>query len=268
MVKPRDSHGENVLAELAPWLRERGRETVALRLPHEQEKVPPVDMILILGGDGTLLSVARLVEGTDIPILGINLGSLGFLTEVTLNELYTVLEDVLEHKYTVDHRLMLKSTVRRETQLHPQTAALNDVVIKCGTHPKMIRLDIFVNKQFVTHLQGDGLIIASPTGSTAYSLSSGGPIIHPSVNAILLTPISPHMLSNRPIVISDNKKVEVVIQTEGKNPAVTFDGQVSFPLQKGDVVEVTKSEKCLKLITSPKRDYYQILREKLKWGEG
>jgi NAD+ kinase len=268
VVKAHSPRGQKVLSELVPWLKERGKEVVQIHSPERCENVPPIDMIIVLGGDGTLLSAARLVEGTEIPILGVNLGSLGFLTEVTLNELYPVLEDVLNEKFAVHERLMLKSTVHRGSQRFPQPAALNDVVINSGTLPKMIRMEIYVNGQFVTHLRADGLIIASPTGSTAYSLSSGGPIAHPSVDAILLTPISPHMLTNRPIVISSREKVEVLIQTEEPGPMVTYDGQVAFPLQKGDVIEVTESEKRLKLIVSPQRNYYQILREKLKWGEG
>jgi NAD+ kinase len=268
VVKAKHPRGEQVSTELPRWLEKRGLDVIRIESPERQETAPVVDMVLVLGGDGTLLSVARLVEGTDIPILGVNLGSLGFLTEVPLEELYPVLEDVLEEKFVVDHRLMLKSTVHRGSRSFPQPAALNDVVINSGTLPKMIRMEIFANRQFVTHLRADGLIISSPTGSTAYSLSAGGPIIHPSVDAILLTPISPHMLTNRPIVISAREKVEVAIRTEERGPSVTSDGQIVFPLQKDDIVEVSLSEKRLRLIVSPKRNYYQILREKLKWGEG
>lgn len=268
VVKPENRQGEKVLEDLLRWLKEKGRQASRIRSPEKQKTLPPVDVIIVLGGDGTLLSAARLVEGTDIPILGVNLGNMGFLTEVTLDELYPVLNDVLNQKFKIDDRLVLRSAVRRASKVYSQPAALNDVVINNGTLPKMIRMEIYANGQFVTHLRSDGLIVSSPTGSTAYSLSAGGPILHPSLNAIILTPISPHMLTNRPIVISDREKVEVVMQTSESGPTVTSDGQVSFPLRKGDVVEITESEKRLKLIISPQRNYYQILREKLKWGEG
>ena len=268
VAKPGHERGAKILEELCHWLKERGCEIARIQSPGSQRAVPPVDMIIVLGGDGTLLSAARLIEGRDIPILGVNLGSLGILTEVTLDELYPVLENILDQKFKVDVRLVLRSVVRRGSTLHPQPVALNDVVINNGTLPKMVRMEIYSSGQFVTHLRADGLIISSPTGSTAYSLSAGGPILHPSVNAIILTPISPHTLTNRPIVIPDHEKVEVIIQSSESGPAVTSDGQVSFPLQKGDLVEVTGSETRLKLIASPQRNYFQILREKLRWGEG
>jgi len=268
VAKADHERGDKILEQLPNWLKERGCEVVRIHSPEKQRTLPALEMIIVLGGDGTLLSAARLIEGRDIPILGVNLGSLGFLTEVTLDELYPVLENVLDQKFRVDERLVLRSAVRRGSTLHPQPVALNDVVINSGTLPRMVRMEIYASGQFVTHLRADGLIISSPTGSTAYSLSAGGPILHPSVNAIILTPISPHTLTNRPIVIPDREKVEVIIQTSESGPAVTSDGQVSFPLQKGDLVEVTGSETRLKLITSPQRNYFQILREKLKWGEG
>ncbi len=266
-----------VLDGLLPWLDEQGKEVVldsetagiiGRKSPHKKSAVPSlVDMIIVLGGDGTLLSVARLVEGRDVPILGVNLGGLGFLTEVTIEEMYPTLAKIFKNEFETDDRLMLKVQIHRQGENVVNYTAMNDVVISKGRLPRMIDLEIRINNEFVTSLRGDGVIVATPTGSTAYSMSAGGPIIEPSVEAVLLTPISPHTLSNRPLVIPNNARVEVVLKTIEEGATVTFDGQVAFTLCSQDVAEIWPAENKTRLIRSPRRNYYEVLRRKLKWGK-
>ena len=278
VAKPQTPAAKAVLEELLPYLSKQGKEALmdqdtavvaGLSSPYSKSKLPSlVDMIVVLGGDGTLLSVARLVEGKDVPLLGVNLGGLGFLTEVTLEELYPALEKIFKKEFVTDDRLLLKARILRRGKQILDSVALNDVVVSKGAIARMIRLEIHVDGQFVTSLRGDGLIVATPTGSTAYSLSAGGPILHPSVDAMILTPISPHTLTNRPIVIPNTVKIEVVLKTQEEGTLVTFDGQAGCPLQYDDVAEIRAAESKIKLIRSPDRNHYEVLRQKLKWGEG
>ena len=279
IAKPQNTHAvKKILDDLLPWLAQEGKEVIldsdtasitGRASPHQKSKVPSlVEMVIVLGGDGTLLSVARLVEGKGVPILGVNLGGLGFLTEVTVEELFSTLGKIFKNEFVTDDRLMLKAIVHRQGERVAHSLVLNDVVISKGTLARMIKLEIFINSQFVTALRGDGLILATPTGSTAYSLSAGGPIIYPSVEAMVITPISPHTLTNRPIVIPNDVHVEVVLKTREEGTTVTFDGQVGFSLRHEDVVEIWTAESKIKLIRSPQRNYYEVLRRKLKWGEG
>lgn len=268
VLKPDPPQGKAVLEKLVDWLQQHGKEALLLDAAKKKRVPRSLDMVIVLGGDGTLLSAARWVEELDIPILGVNLGSLGFLTEVTLEELYPTLEKIFKNQYVLDLRLMLKSLIRRGKKEIPQPRALNDIVVSHGTLAKLIKLEIIINHQFVTWLRADGLIVSTATGSTAYSLASGGPIVHPSVDAMILTPISPHMLTNRPIVVPADVAVDVVLKTAEKGALVTFDGQEVFPLEGEDIVHIEASERRLKLIQSPHRNYYQVLRQKLKWGEG
>ncbi|MBI3610407.1 MAG: NAD(+)/NADH kinase [Nitrospirae bacterium] len=279
IAKPQSSPAaKKILDELLPYLAQKDKEAVldtdtasiaGLSSPHPKSKVPAlVDMVIVLGGDGTLLSVARLVEGKNVPILGVNLGGLGFLTEVTIEELFGTLEKIFKNDFVTDDRLMLKARVHRQGEGVAQSLVLNDVVISKGSLTRMIQLEIFVNRQFVTSLRGDGLIVATPTGSTAYSLSAGGPILYPSVEAMVLTPISPHTLTNRPIVIPNHVHVEVILKTKEEGTTVTFDGQVGFSLRHADTVEIWAADSKIRLIRSPQRNYYEVLRRKLKWGEG
>jgi NAD+ kinase len=279
IAKPHHTHAvKKVLEELLPWLTRQGKDVIldtdtaniaGLVSPHPKSKVPSlVEMVIVLGGDGTLLSVSRLVEGKDVLILGVNLGGLGFLTEVTVEELFSTLEMIFKREFVTDNRSMLKAIVHRKGEQVAQSFVLNDVVISKGTLARMIQLEILIDNQFVTSLRGDGLILATPTGSTAYSLSAGGPILYPSVEAMVLTPISPHTLTNRPIVIPNDVRVQVVLKTREEGTAVTFDGQVGFSLRYEDSVEIWKADSKIKLIRSPQRNYYEVLRRKLKWGEG
>lgn len=270
-----------ILEKLIPWLEQQEKEVFmdadtasVLKQPeqpqrvYKKSKIPAlVDAILVLGGDGTLLSVARLVEGRDIPIIGVNLGGLGFLTEVTLEEIYTTLDKLFKNEFVPDPRLILKAHVHRQGEHVAQSYCLNDTVVSKGTQAKMIQLEIFINRQFVTSLRGDGLIVATPTGSTAYSLSAGGPIVNPSVEALILTPVCPHTLTNRPVVVPAQARLEVVLKSREEGAMVTFDGQVGFTLRHEDVVEIEAAEHKIVLARAPDRNYYEILRTKLKWGE-
>ena len=266
ILKPHHPHGEETFKKLSSWLSERKKRVVVID-PLKNKTLPRVDMVIVLGGDGTLLSVARWIAGNEIPILAVNMGSLGFLTEVTLSEMYPSLEHVFKKEYLEDPRMMLQCVIERGRKRIKKPTVLNDIVVNKGPFARLIKMEVSVNGQFVTSLRGDGLIIASSTGSTGYTLSSGGPIVHPSVDAIVLTPISPHTLTNRPIVIPSDVEVRVLLKDNEASPVVTFDGQGVFPLKTDDQVCIKTSPSRLKLIRSPYRNYYQVLREKLKWGE-
>jgi len=271
------------LLEIGEWLTARGFTAVfetgtsELMPPSADRRVMPqsaiaseVDMVVVLGGDGTLLSMADSIgaAASGIPILGVNFGSLGFLTEVTLPELYRSLDAALAGRAHVEERMMLCAVTRRGGSVFEQSIALNDVVITKAARSRMIDLSVSVSNEFVTRVKADGLIVATPTGSTAYNLSAGGPIVEPSVDALLLTPIAPHTLTNRPVVIPANTVVRVQPNmTERDEAYVTFDGQAGFQLQSGDEVEVKRAEKPLRLIRPSTRSYFEVLRTKLKWGE-
>ena len=271
------------LAQLETWLREHQVEVIhepdiaavtagaALGKMLSRDELPnAVDLIIVLGGDGTLLSMARRIAqaGRDIPILGVNFGSLGFLTETRINELYPTLESALNGTAKFDERTMLAAEGCRGREIFDSRIVLNDVVFTKGALSRMIELSVSVSGGFVTKVRADGLIVASATGSTAYNLAAGGPIVHPEVDALVLTPIAPHTLTNRPVVISGTASVEVRPHIEGRvdDIYVTYDGQSGYPLQKGDVIRVCKSDRVLRLVKAPARSYFELLREKLKWG--
>jgi NAD+ kinase len=229
-----------------------------------------VDMVLVLGGDGTLLGMADCIgeARSGIPILGVNFGSLGFLTEVTLPELYRSLDAALNGRARVEERLMLRAVTTRNGSVFAQSIALNDAVITKTARSRMIDLSVYVGDEFVTRVKADGLIIATPTGSTAYNLAAGGPIVQPTVDALLLTPIAPHTLTNRPIVIPATSAVRVHPNMEERDEVfLTFDGQQGFQMEAGDEVSVRRAEKPLRLIKPSTRSYFEVLRTKLKWGE-
>lgn len=275
IAKPKPE-AEVILRELIPWLRERG---VGAILDQETgasigevgigkaEVIASADLLIVLGGDGTLLSVARLVGAREVPIMGVNLGALGFLTEIALEELYPTLSAALSGDLRVSRRLTLQAAVRREGKRVSEYTVLNDAVINKAALARIISLETYVEGDYVTTFRCDGLIISTPTGSTAYSLSAGGPIVHPSLHAVVLTPICPHMLANRPLVIPDDVTAEVVLASEKEDVFLTLDGQEGFPLHHQDVVEVKRAERTIPLVRSPKRNYFELLRTKLKWGE-
>ncbi len=263
--------------KLAAWLESKGkkvfidRETAAaIKMEgYERESIPSlVEMIIVLGGDGTLLSAARHVADAhaDVPIFGVNLGSLGFMAEVSLPELYDDLEKAIAGKLTTEDRIMLTASVLRGGERLAQYRVLNDAVINKGALARMMQLRVSVDGGHLTTFRADGLIVSTPTGSTAYSLSAGGPIIYPTIHCFLLTPICPHTLSNRPIALPDNAVVTVCLTSQSEDVMLTLDGQIGFPLIPNDVVEIKKSRFRMKLIKHPTKSYYEILRTKLKWG--
>ncbi len=232
-----------------------------------KEDIPThTEMIIVLGGDGTLLSVARLVGDQEVPILGVNLGGLGFLTEITLEELYRVLERVVQGDFVTDERVVLNAAVIRRGERMVEFTVLNDAVINKGALARIIDLETTINGEYLTTFKSDGLIISTPTGSTAYNLSAGGPIVYPSLHCIIITPICPHTLTNRPIMIPDDVEIRAMLKTKQQEVILTLDGQQGFTLEFEDVVEVRKAEGHILLIKSPYRHYFEVLREKLKWG--
>ena len=274
LCKQKPAAGKEILTELTRWLREKQYnvlmdsqtgsligETSSLK----KADIPPRgDLIIVLGGDGTLLSVARIAHTHNVPILAVNLGSLGFLTEISLPELYGTLEKVLKKDFSIEKRMLLNIILWRNGSKAQNHHVLNDVVINKGVVARIVDLEVLVNSQYMTSYRADGLIIATPTGSTAYSLSAGGPIIHPSMQALVLSPICPFTLTNRPILIPDNSIIQVKLTTE--DVRVTLDGQEGYHMVVGDVLEIKKADTTLQLIQAPGKNYYQILRQKLHWG--
>ncbi|HTX16473.1 MAG TPA: NAD(+)/NADH kinase [Candidatus Baltobacteraceae bacterium] len=226
-----------------------------------------VDLLIVFGGDGTLLSAARALGGHDVPILGVNLGGLGFLTSVTLEELYPALEQVLEEKHRTSNRMMLDAEIQRKGEPSEVQCALNDAVANKGERARMLDFDVHVDGHHVGRYRADGLIVATPTGSTAYSLAAGGPIVDPSLDAFIITPICPHMLTNRPLVIPATSQIDLDFTAAEKPLFVTLDGQISLELEPTDRVRITKSAKRVALVRPPNKSYFQILRNKLRWGE-
>lgn len=224
------------------------------------------DLIIALGGDGTLLRAVRMLKGREVPILGVNLGGLGFLTEVTLGELYGTLNNVLTGRYRLEERTGLKASLYRGRKRIASSLALNDCVITKGILSRLIRLDAFIGKEYLATYAADGLIISTSTGSTAHSLSAGGPIVHPDIPAIILTPICPHTLSNRPLIISGEEEIRIRIASPHPDVALTLDGQEVIKLRERDVIQIRKAPSKVRLIVPRKKSYYQILRKKLKWG--
>jgi NAD+ kinase len=263
--------------KLTAWLESRGkkvhldRDTAAAlkRQGCDSAEMPDlVEMIIVLGGDGTLLSAARIVAdaGAEVPIFGVNLGSLGFMAELSLHELYGNLEKAIAGRLATEERMMLTASVLRRGKRLASYRVLNDAVINKGALARMMELKISVNDGHLTTFRADGLIVSTPTGSTAYSLSAGGPIIHPTIQCFVLTPICPHTLSNRPIALPDNVVVTVRLTSPSEDVSLTLDGQIGFPLEPGDVVSIKKSRFKVKLIKHPTKSYYEILRTKLRWG--
>jgi NAD+ kinase len=271
------------LVDLEGWLSHRGvaavfeTKTSALMPPSASRTVADkralagdVGMVLVLGGDGTLLGMADCIGevGSGIPILGVNFGSLGFLTEITLPELYPSLEAALAGEVHLEERAMLRGLVRRGGAIVARHVATNDVVITKGARARMIELSISVGDEFMTRVRADGLIIATPTGSTAYNLAAGGPIAHPTLDALIVTPIAPHTLTNRPVVVPAHATIGVQPATSGRDELhVTFDGQTAYDLHDGDEIVVAQADVRLRLIKPTTRSYFQVLRTKLKWGE-
>ncbi|MFH1994961.1 MAG: NAD(+)/NADH kinase [Nitrospinota bacterium] len=276
IVKSQHPMSKKALQGLRDWLVDRGIEviidqetakTIDVSSSKSKEDVASQsDLIVVMGGDGTLLAAARLLEDRDIPILGVNFGGLGFLTDITFEELYPALEMILAGDYKTEGRIKIDIALIRKGEVVDTHIGLNDVVINRGHLARILNLKISVDDLFVTNYRADGLIISTPTGSTAYSLAAAGPIVYPTTEALVLAPICPHNLTNRPIVLPDSVKIEATLATVEEDVMVTIDGQIGFPLYHGDVIRVKKSLSKTSIIQSPRKDYYQVLREKLGWG--
>ena len=225
------------------------------------------DLIIVLGGDGTMLSASRHLKGKEVPILGVNLGGLGFLTETSVEELPSTLEKVIKGDFGVSRRIMLLVTVRRGGDRVFEFSILNDAVITKDALARIIDIETFVNEEYLTTYKGDGLIFSTPTGSTGYSLAAGGPLIYPSLTNIIVTPICPHMPTNRPIILPEGVTAKAVLSSMEEKVLLTIDGQIGFPLEYGDEVVVRRSPYTVSLIKSSSKGYFEILRTKLKWGE-
>jgi len=274
--KPRSDRAARLIPELCGWLKQRG---IQVLLDEESAKNANLSggigrehvakgsqLLVVLGGDGTLLSAARAAIGIDIPLLAVNLGGLGFMTAIKVEELYPQLERVLGGGHQVVKRRMLHAELWRAGRLMAEHEALNDMVLSKSEIARMIDLEVYVDKNFMCVYKADGLIVATPTGSTAYSLSAGGPIMTPTVAAIAITPICPHMLTNRPMIVPDESEIQVTVGDSAPT-YMTIDGQVGAELEAGDQIVCRRSEHCVSLVRPPDKLFFDVLREKLKWGD-
>jgi NAD+ kinase len=282
VIKPHQPEALKTICRLIEWLDERGLKLVgtpdiereriehetgcAIEILDEDQLAGHVDLIVVLGGDGTMIATARMVGDHSVPVLGINYGSLGYLAEFRIEEMFPALESILEGNYRTDARVMLAAELFRGEEQLVHSRVLNDVVINKSALARIIEIEAYLNHQYVNSFRADGLIVSTPTGSTAYNLSAGGPVIYPSMNAIVITPICPFTLSNRPIVVPDDALIELCLKTPEEEVALTLDGQVGFPLEVGDRVRIRKSRTTFQLVQPPNRNYFDLLRDKLRWG--
>ncbi len=276
--KPRKAEIREVVPPLLEWLRERkveaciDKETGAILESAEKcltrnEMPGQVDLLVVLGGDGTLLATARSLNRKPVPILAVNLGGLGFLTVITREELYPTLEKVLAGDYRTERRVQIEAEMVRADEVIASFLALNDVVLNKGAIARILDFDLRVEGKFVATYKSDGLIVSTPTGSTAYSLAAGGPIIVPSVQAFIITPIAAHTLTNRPLVLPDSATLEVVVKSQRESAYLTVDGQVGIAARSEDIIRMKKACSYVELIQPPQKNYFEILRQKMKWGE-
>ncbi|CAN5602995.1 NAD(+)/NADH kinase [soil metagenome] len=276
VVKPNHKEAWQTACELSDWLGERNialvgkphteTEVCDIQTAETEEFKEGVDLIVVLGGDGTMISTARLTGKKETLVLGINYGSLGYLTEFRIEEMFPALEEILKGNYEVDRRVMLEVEHWRDGELLGSGRVLNDVVINKAVLARIIEIEVELNNLYVNSFRADGLIISTPTGSTAYSLSAGGPIVYPSMNAMVLTPICPFTLTNRPIVVPDTAEIILKLKNESDGVVLTLDGQIGYQMQIGDSVSIRKSATSFNLVQPPNRNYFDVLRNKLKWG--
>lgn len=282
VIKPHQPDALTTVCGVVQWLSERSIEVVGgpeierqriieqtgctvEELDHDK-LAASVDLILVLGGDGTMIAAARMLGDKEVPVLGVNYGGVGYLTEFRIEELYAALESIVAGNYRLDTRVMLAAEILRDGKQVAQSRVLNDVVINKSALARIIEIEAYFNQQFVSSFRADGLIVSTPTGSTAYNLSAGGPVIYPSMNAVVITPICPFTLSNRPLVVPDDATIELRLKTQQEEVALTLDGQVGFPLQTGDRVVIRKSQTTFNLVQPMNRNYFDVLRDKLRWG--
>ena len=277
--RPRRDDIALVVPPLVNWLRTHGAEvtcdtetgdcigTLAGQTRKREDLPDGTDLLIVLGGDGTLLSAARLTANRKVPILAVNLGGLGFLTTVSQDEIYSILDEIFSGKHRVSERVMLEAEIVRGGSVLRRQVALNDAVLNKAALARIVDLELRVDGEYVTTYKADGLILSTPTGSTAYSMAAGGPIVYPIVEAFVITPICPHTLTNRPIVIPDSVTIEIDFEAGDNLVFLTLDGQVGIELSRGDRIRVRKAAEKLLLVRPAKKTYYHILRNKLKWGE-
>jgi NAD+ kinase len=276
VLKRRDPRVREVVTDMIPWLQSRGVEVfldeaasrqygLSVETVEPEELASMVDLVAVFGGDGTFLYAARLVATSDTPLLGINLGSLGFLTEVKLSEMQGAFEELLSGRYTLERRMLLAVRVTRGEHVLADYMALNDAVINKGALARIIELEISVNMELVSLTRADGLIVSTPTGSTAYSMAAGGPILYPTLAACIITPICPHTLTNRPVVVTDDARIDICLR-RGSDVMLTVDGQVGMPLVENDCVQLQKAGSAVHLVQVTGSTFFKLLREKLKWG--
>jgi NAD+ kinase len=276
VVKPNSPEAFATACELSDWLRDHDIEQVGAPCvwsenpaDNEAERngmAETADLIVVLGGDGTMISTARMVGDNQVLVLGINYGSLGYLTDFRIEEMTQSIEAILRGEYDIDPRVMLSAEHWRGDEMLAKGRVLNDVVINKAALARIIQIEVSLNQLFVNSFRADGLIVSTPTGSTAYNLSAGGPIIYPSMNAVVLTPICPFTLTNRPIVIPDTAMIELKLLNENEGVVLTLDGQIGHTLHSGDCVRIRKSRTTFNLVQPPNRNYFDVLRNKLKWG--
>lgn len=274
VVKPDFGEAWATASELSEWFAKRGIESFTEKNNHDSEieiVTPEIfkekaDLIVVLGGDGTMISTARLTGSREIPVLGINYGSLGYLTDFRIEEMTDALEEILQGNFEIDRRVMLDVAHQRNDETLETGRVLNDVVINRAVLAKIIEVEITLNDLYVNSFRADGMIVATPTGSTAYSLSAGGPIVYPSMNAVLLTPVCPFTLTNRPIVVPDTAQIKLQLKNKSEGVMLTLDGQVGYRMQTDDSVIIRKSAASFNMIQPPNRNYFDVLRNKLKWG--
>lgn len=271
VIKPGHAQAKATASELTEWLAGRGIAISGDPIPADQvttdgSHTADADLIVVLGGDGTMISAARLSGDNDTLVLGINYGSLGYLTDFRIEEMFPALEAIIAGEYEIDRRVMLKTEHWRGDEKLSSGRILNDVVVNKAALARIIEIDVRLNDLFVNTFRADGLIVSTPTGSTAYNLSAGGPIVYPSMNAVVLTPICPFTLTNRPIVIPDSAEIELLLHNENEGVVLSLDGQTGYPMLAGDRIKIRKSATTFNLVQPANRNYFDVLRDKLKWG--
>lgn len=277
VVKPKHAEAGKTAEELAAWLKNRGISVIAEPFAEatggrdhaetgESWIANEADLIVVLGGDGTMIATARLIGDAEVLVMGVNYGSLGYLTDFRIEELYSSLEVILDGNFSIDRRVMLGVEQWRGDRKLAKGRVLNDVVINKAALARIIEIEVHLNGLFVNAFRADGLIVSSPTGSTAYNLSAGGPIIYPSMNAVVITPICPFTLTNRPIVVPDDAEIELILENENEGVVLTLDGQTGYTMKTGDRAVIRKSRTTFNLVQPSNRNYFDVLRNKLKWG--
>lgn len=271
VVKPAHAEASETAAELSEWLKKHGIQQACAPVSSGEihgDNAPTMtaDLIVVLGGDGTMISTSRLIGDADVLVLGINYGGLGYLTDFRIEEMFPALESIIAGQYDIDRRVMLDAEHWRGLRKLASGRVLNDVVINKSALARIIDIDVRLNDLFVNTFRADGLIVSTPTGSTAYNLSAGGPIIFPSMNAVVLTPICPFTLTNRPLVVPDSDTIELMLMNEQQGVVLSLDGQTGFPIKAGDRVVIRKSATTFNLVQPANRNYFDVLRDKLKWG--